>query len=182
MITLSVVAASMLRPPAPAIACSCVGIGDRTLADVVATAEGAFVGTVRRVDGPGPVSQFFLYDGDAAYHFDVAGVAAGRIGRKVVVHAGTQEASCGLRLQAGDRVGLFVSRDDGEWTTGLCSLTDADELAALARPPDPSIRAPLDAAWPATVALAAFAGVVITLSRTGARTRHDPASPRAAGS
>lgn len=182
MITLAFLGTSALRPAAPAVACSCVRVDDRSLAEVVATADGAFVGTVRRIDGPGAIAPFFLYNADAAYHFDVEGVAAGRIGRQVVVHAGTQGASCGLELQAGDRVGLFVSRDDDEWTSGLCSMVDPDELAALAGPPDPSVRAPIDVAWPAAGALAALAGVVIALARTGAGTRHDPAGPVAAGS
>lgn len=182
MITLALLGTSAIRPAAPAVACSCVRVDDRSLVEVVSSADGAFVGTVRRIDGPGVIAQFFLYNADAAYHFEVEGVAAGRIGRQVVVRAGTQGASCGLELQAGDRVGLFVSRDDDEWTSGLCSMVDADELSALAAPPDPSIGPPIDAAWPATGALVAFAAVVVALARTGVRARHDPASPEAAGS
>jgi hypothetical protein len=167
---------------APAFACSCVDTGDRSLAESVAAADGAFVGTVTRIERPGLLARFLDHDPEVDHHFAVEAVAAGAIGRTVVVRAGTNSSSCGLQVEPGRRIGLFVSRQGDEWTAGLCSTEDPDELAAIAGPPNPSIGPPIDVAWPATGALAALAAVVIALARTGAGTRHDPAGPLAAGS
>jgi hypothetical protein len=42
-----------------------------------------------------------------------------------------REPRCGLSDIGGRRVGLFLTRRDGAWHSGLCSQADPDELAAV---------------------------------------------------
>lgn len=177
MTLLLLTAGVLVRGAAPAAACSCMRIGDDPIEAVVARAEGAFVGTVVEVDRPSAVRQLFDHDPDGAYRLEVESVAAGAIGPEVVVRGGMNPSSCGLSLQAGHRVGLFVSRQGDHWSAGLCSTTDADELAAIGRPPDPAIRAPreppVDA--PMALGLVVVAAACAVVVRSRLRTRNDPA-------
>ena len=56
-----------------------------------------------------------------------------RLGRKVVV-LGDEFSSCSFDWRVGQRVGAFLHRARGRWTTSLCSLSTAGELERATRP------------------------------------------------
>ena len=56
-----------------------------------------------------------------------------RLGRKVEV-LGDQFSSCAFDWKVGQRVGAFLHRTRGRWTTSLCSLSTAGELERATRP------------------------------------------------
>ena len=183
----------LVRGAAPAAACSCAA-PDGPIEDRVTRADGAFVGTVTDI---GKAPPFSASAQEVPHRFTVESVAAGEIGPEVVVQAATVGASCGLELQVGQRAGLFVSRIEDRWIGSLCARADADELAAVGHPPDPSIPIPDDggvagvfdsvvgdgddggvllviAAVTAAGALG-LAVIGIALVRSRARARNDPA-------
>jgi hypothetical protein len=54
-------------------------------------------------------------------------------GRVVSVRSSVQSASCGLPKRTGRRYGLFLLRDDGRWTGGLCSMIKPRLLSSATR-------------------------------------------------
>ena len=178
---LVLVAALTAGRPSAARACSCVG--DAPLEQSVASADGAFVGRLVRIDRPG-ILGLLGWNTDADHRFEVEAVAKGRIGRTVIVEAGTEEAACGLGASVGERMALFVSpAGEGRWQGGLCgALADPDELAALSSPPDADAPGapPPGASNARLLVRAALAASIVGVARvtsSRARTRRDPASP-----
>ncbi len=59
----------------------------------------------------------------------------GALGAEVDVRSASNGASCGLEVDFGQRIGLFLdAAEDGAWTSGLCSQIDPDVLLQAARP------------------------------------------------
>ena len=108
-------------------ACSCA-IGDPR--DALHRADAAFVGTM--------VGRTEVDDQTAIFHFDVETAVKGELGTEVDVRTASNGAACGLELEIGQRIGLFLdSADDGAWTSGLCSEIDPDVLMQAAQPLPP---------------------------------------------
>ena len=105
-----------------ASACSCAPL---TPAVALEEADAAFVGTL--IDRPG--SEMTLVE-DAPYTFEVESWVKGDFGSEVVVHAPNQGSACGIEAPVGDRVGLFVTEEDGELSSSLCAMVDPDLLLA----------------------------------------------------
>lgn len=104
---------------ADAAACSCARVDlERDLPG----ADGAVVGTVleRRVER-----------GEARYLLRVEQVYKGDISGRVEVVTAADGAACGLEAVEGDRLGLLLAREQGEWRSGLCSQVDPAEFLAL---------------------------------------------------
>ena len=105
-----------------ASACSCASI---TPSVALEEADAAFVGTL--IDRP--VSEMTFVE-DAPYTFEVESWVKGDFGSEVVVHAPNQGSACGIEAPVGQRVGLFVHEQNGEFTGSLCSMVDPDLLLA----------------------------------------------------
>jgi hypothetical protein len=56
-----------------------------------------------------------------------------RLGDEVVVHASPFSSSCGVDWEVGQRVGAFLDRSRGRWTTGLCSIAQPREIERALR-------------------------------------------------
>ena len=110
-----------------ASACSCAAI---TPAVALEEADAAFVGTL--IDRPGSETTFVE---DAPYTFEVESWVKGDFGPEVVVHAPNQGSACGIEAPVGDRVGLFVTEENGELSSSLCAMVDPDLLLAGDSPP-----------------------------------------------
>jgi hypothetical protein len=115
---------SLLAAPA-ARACSCF-LGDPR--DALANADGAFIGTLTDVR---TVSDDPAY---ADYTFEVETAVKGPLGTTLELRAGSTDASCAFDAQPGDRVGAFLSMQDGRWWSGLCSQIDPELLLRAAAP------------------------------------------------
>ena len=110
------VAAALLASPASA--CSCAGIENPRAA--LASADGAFVGVIERVD-------------DGVFHYRVEHAVKGVGGETVAVRSSTQ--GCGLEGKPGSRDALFLDRSpSGEWSSHLCMGIHPDRLLEAARP------------------------------------------------
>ena len=105
-----------------ASACSCAPL---TPAVALEEADAAFVGTL--IDRPGSETTFVE---DAPYTFEVESWVKGDFGSEVVVHAPNQGSACGIEAPVGDRVGLFVTEENGELSSSLCAMVDPDLLLA----------------------------------------------------
>jgi hypothetical protein len=124
---------SLLAAPA-ARACSCF-LGDPR--DALANADGAFIGTLTEVT---TVADDPAY---ADYSFEVETAVKGAFGTTLELRAGSTDASCAFEAQPGDRVGAFLSMQDGRWWSGLCNQIDPELLLRAAAPlPAPDGRGP----------------------------------------
>jgi hypothetical protein len=126
---LAVVVASALAASAgPARACSCAPIDARA---ALASADGAFIGTFleRRVSGQ-PTSSA----APAVYVFRVLEPVKGLIGSTVEVVAPVSGASCGIEVEVGATIGLFLDRQGSTWTSSLCAQIAPSRLREAARP------------------------------------------------
>ena len=96
------------------------------------TADGAVVGEVleRRVQG-----------GEARFVLRVEQVYRGDISNRVEVVTASNGAACGLEAAVGDRLGLLLTRENGEWRSGLCSQVDPADFLALTDVDDNSVPA-----------------------------------------
>jgi hypothetical protein len=123
-------AAGVERAPA----CSCA-LGDPRAALV--RADAAFVGTLlERRDPPGST-------GVATLVFHVEDSVKGRLGERVEVETSATGASCGIEVQVGARIGLFLERSEGRWHGSLCGQIAPERLRAAARPlPRPDGKGP----------------------------------------
>ncbi|HUH14898.1 MAG TPA: hypothetical protein VML35_03335 [Gaiellaceae bacterium] len=95
-----------------ALACSCAPVDlERDLPG----ADGAVVGSVleRRVEG-----------GTATYLLRVEQVYKGDISDRIEVVTPADGAACGIEAAVGDRLGLLLAREGGEWHSGLCSQVE----------------------------------------------------------
>jgi hypothetical protein len=109
----------VLALAADAGACSCARVDlERDLPE----ADGAVVGTVleRRVER-----------GEARYLLRVEQAYKGDISGRVEVVTAADGAACGLEAGEGDRLGLLLAREQGEWRSGLCSQVDPADFLAL---------------------------------------------------
>jgi hypothetical protein len=108
-----------LAAAADASACSCAPVD---LERDLPAADGAMIGTVleRTVEGA-----------TATYLFRVEQVYKGDVDSRAEVVTPASGASCGLEAAVGDRLGLLLTRDGDEWTSGLCSQVDPAEFLAL---------------------------------------------------
>jgi hypothetical protein len=105
-----------------ASACSCAPL---TPSVALEEADAAFVGTL--IDRPDSETTFVE---DAPYTFEVESWVKGEFGSEVVVHAPNQGSACGIEAPVGDRIGLFVTEENGELSSSLCATVDPDLLLA----------------------------------------------------
>ena len=75
----------------------------------------------------------------ARYRFRVEQVYRGDVENRAEVVTPAGGAACGLELAVGDRVGLLLTRDGDEWTSGLCSQVDPSDFLALTNVQDNSL-------------------------------------------
>ena len=102
-------------------ACSCAGLDPR---DRLAEGEPAVVGEVvsrRAVEGR-PFDSVYEYTVRVEADFNSA------LGPEVVITSGTSSGACGFTWEVGQRVGAFLYREAGAWSTNLCSLVEPAEL------------------------------------------------------
>jgi hypothetical protein len=120
------IAALSLAFAADAFACSCLRVD---LIRDLPRADGAFVGTVleRKVERQ-----------KAVYLFRVEQVYKGEIENRIEVVTPANGAACGLEVAVGQRIGLLLTRADGEWRSGLCSQVDPSAFLALTNVQDDS--------------------------------------------
>jgi hypothetical protein len=116
---LAVLALLSLVATADVYACSCRPVD---LERDLPAADAAMVGTVleRTVDG-----------GTATYLFRVEQVYKGDVDSRAEVVTSASGAACGLEARVGDRLGLLLTREEDEWTSGLCSQADPSDFLAL---------------------------------------------------
>lgn len=106
---------------APACACSCV---QRSPAELAASADAVFTGTVRAVRGPG---LFAGPEDRAVATIDVDAVYQGDVAERVDVAAVPAEASCGVEFHAGERYILYATTESAgaaPYHTGFCTGTE----------------------------------------------------------
>ena len=106
-------------------ACSCALV---PVSKHMKAADGAFNGRLLSVE-PADGTR------EAAFRYRVGVVAKGpfRRGRVVTVWSQSSDATCGLERGIGDLYGLFVSRDQGRWRSGLCSTVSPRKMRRAAR-------------------------------------------------
>jgi hypothetical protein len=105
-------------------ACSCL-FGDPR--DALHRSDGAFVGTL--------VERTEVDQQTSIFTFEVETALKGSLGAEVDVRSASNGASCGLEVEFGRRIGLFLDvADDGAWVSGLCSQIDPDVLLQAAQP------------------------------------------------
>jgi hypothetical protein len=94
------------------------------------TADGAVVGEVleRRAEG-----------GQARLVLRVEQVYKGDISNRVEILTAPNGAACGLEARVGERLGLLLTREGGEWRSGLCSQVDPADFLALTDVEDNSL-------------------------------------------
>lgn len=114
------------------MACSCAPINlKRGLAD----ADGAVTARLLSVDlvgGDGPVSS--ADPADFVYRTGRVLKGSGlQRGRRLVVRSVRSDASCGLLHDVGGLTGLFLQREDGRWTSSLCSQTSRRQMLRAGR-------------------------------------------------
>jgi hypothetical protein len=133
--SLSLVAAALLAAATAGLvaaelarACVCGYVDERR-----ALARGA-VALVGRVVSKGPVPRTpGLGLPGHRYVVRVTGAKGARLGREVAV-VGETSSPCGFEWRVGDRVGTFLGRIRGVWTTGGCGLVSPVELEIAMRP------------------------------------------------
>ena len=145
----------------PANACTCIPLND--MKSVLRRSDAAFVGTF--VDSaPDRSRKDWPFKNN---EFSVQAVYKGAIPSEVVVRSGAHSAACGIAAREGDRLGLFLERDEGVWTSNLCSqVSVADmqrtgvspsrpiDVEAAGPPPKQGANAiPVEALWALTGAL-----------------------------
>jgi hypothetical protein len=128
---LIVVALLALAAPAAApdraSACSCADYDPR---DRLEQGEPAFIGRVVSAPPRNPLQPLKV----ARYVVRVERALNVRLGRRIVVRSNPYSSSCGVVWARGRRVGAFLSRARGGWTTNLCSLVKPTELRRATRP------------------------------------------------
>jgi hypothetical protein len=92
----------------------------------------AFVGTL--VDVSGQIGVAFSSDADTVYRFEVEEWVKGDLGDFVDVHSAADGGACGIEVGIGNRAGVFLSVENGQLHSSLCSTIDADVLLAGAEP------------------------------------------------
>lgn len=97
----------------------------------LAEADGAFVGTLYKVDrGVEPI----LNSGDLIdFYFEVEASLKGDIAEVIVVKSASDGGACGIELPIGTRAGLLLTRVGVEWEGSLCWTLDPDALLAASQ-------------------------------------------------
>ena len=123
MVRRALLAASLvvLVGAADAHACSCAYTSPR---DALRSADHAFTGRIVRIERRG------LQD---VFVFRVRRELKGDFGRRVRVRTQSDNSTCGLQGQVGDRAGLLVYRERGHWEGNLCLQFGARQLERAAR-------------------------------------------------
>ena len=131
-LTVALVALSLLATAAalnvePAGACSCAGLDPR---DRLAAGTPAVTGEVvsRRQLGEQPAGTTVEYTVRVERAYNASP------GSEIVITSGSNFGSCGFTWTVGERVGAFLDRGDGGWTTNLCSLVEPAELERALEP------------------------------------------------
>jgi hypothetical protein len=138
-------------------ACSCAGVDPR---ERLADGEAALVGRVvaKRPSQDVPFGEGYQYTVRVERQFHV------ELGSEVLLAAGANEGSCGFEWEVGERVGTFLQRDGGDWTTNLCQLVEPAELERALLP----YPQPLGRGHPALLAGGQFGDArVMALDRRG---------------
>ncbi len=128
--TLVFTATLVLVKTPPAIACSCRP--DVSVAQLLATSDGAFVGIYAGRDDPFAVGPVISSAREVVNHFVVERAVKGQIGPVVEVGAAASGASCGLELEVGERTGLVLERVGDSWRSSLCAQTEPEALLVFA--------------------------------------------------
>ncbi len=116
------VAAVALLAPASAAACSCVPLTPERVHE----ADAAVIAELKRIHAEAGA-------GRGTYVYRVRRALVGsklERGDKLRVESYFDSAACGLSRDP-RRYGLVLDRDDGRWSTSLCSETDPKTLRAL---------------------------------------------------
>jgi hypothetical protein len=117
LVAVIALAALVVTAPPEAGACSCIGTDPEERLKQV---DAAVIGTVVSDDGRRGrirVEHDFKVD----------------LGEEIVVPTSGDESACGLDLEAGSRIGLFLQRDErGRWTSSFCDTVDPDDLPGAA--------------------------------------------------
>lgn len=121
-------------------ACSCAALDPREHLDL---ADAAFVGTLisREEPSSGPV-----YSGgeEVTWTFQVERAVKGDLGDVIEVQSPIDGAACGFGIAVGQRVGVFLFENGGQWHGGSCGVIDADALLrAIEAPPAPDGSGPV---------------------------------------
>ena len=124
--------ASLAAIVEPARACSCVSPDPWS---ILRQADGAFVGRL--------TSREDIGEGRAHLTFSVERAVKGQIGASVEVLTANNGAACGIETSVGQRIGLFVSRENGRWMGTLCWQVAPEDLLAAAVLPAPNGRGPV---------------------------------------
>lgn len=126
LVALLALAAFAVAGTGEASACSCADSDPR---DRIEEGVPAVIGRVVSHQPADPIPQ----ERYSRYVVRVERALNVRLGRKVEV-LGDQFSSCAFDWKVGQRVGAFLHRTRGRWTTSLCSLSTAAELERATRP------------------------------------------------
>jgi hypothetical protein len=110
--------------PRPAFACSCASLD---LREGLRMFDGAFVGEFISRRG-------WVHSPTNTFTFRVERVLKGDIGEVIEVESSSSGASCGLEVEEGERIGLFVEGGENAWWSGRCMDADPDLLIEAAGP------------------------------------------------
>jgi len=145
VVTIAAVLTAMLVGVDTAGACSCAFFSAKKQ---MKRADGAFTGrllSVRPAEGTT----------EAAFRYRVGRAFKGggrlRRGKVVTVWSQNSDAVCGLPQGIGVIYGLFVSREEGRWTGGLCGVVSPSKMRRAGRrdADDSNASAPSGSACPA---------------------------------
>ncbi len=142
LVLVLVASATLLVTGRSALGCSCAQGDPRSS---LAQADGAFVGRLETRESPTPSPGGTYSTGQrVTYTFVVERSVKGDLGKRVDVESAANGASCGLEVSVGERTGLFLYRDDGQWKSGLCSQIEPEALIEAAKPlPAPTSKGPI---------------------------------------
>lgn len=113
------IAAVSMAFAADAFACTCAPVD---LERDLPAADGAVIGTVLERQATG---------GTANYVLRVEQVYKGELDSRVEIVTAAGGAACGLEVGVGERIGLLLTRQGGEWRSGLCQQVDPADFLAL---------------------------------------------------
>lgn len=130
----SLVAVLITLTARPAAACSCA---TPDLREGLLERDGAFVGELIGRSG-------WPWSSTATFTFRVERSLKGDFGELVDVEGSSNGASCGLEVEEGQRIGLFLDLQGGTWWSSLCWQVDPDLLIEAAEPlPAPDGQGPV---------------------------------------
>jgi hypothetical protein len=118
-----------------AMACSCALVApERQLARADGAVSARLLEVERLSDADEPVSTLdrtnFVYRTGRVVKGEARGLQRGR---RLVVRSQFSGASCGLDGDVGALTGLFLYRESGHWTSGLCNQISRASMLRLSR-------------------------------------------------